>query len=39
MSLNLISDDSLVRHMNNSCVSLLSHGFVFFVISRFSLIC
>ena len=35
MSLDLISDDSLVRHMNNSRVCFLSHGFVFFVISRF----
>ena len=35
MSLDLISDDSLVRHMNNSRVCLLSHGIVLFVISRF----
>ena len=34
MSLDLMSDDSLVRYMNISLVSLLFHGIVFFVISR-----
>ena len=35
MSLDFMSDDSLVRYMNNSLVCLLFHGIVFFVISRF----
>ena len=30
MSLDLISDDSLVRHLNNSRFCLLSHGIVLF---------
>ena len=35
MSLDFMSDDSLVRYMNNSLVCLLFHGIVFYVISRF----
>ena len=35
MSLDFMSDDSLVRYMNNSLVCLLFHGIVLFVISRF----
>ena len=34
MSLDFISDDSLVRSMNNSLVCLLFHGIILFVISR-----
>ena len=37
MSLDFMSDDSLVRYMSNSLVCLLFHGIVFFVIGRFFL--
>ena len=37
MSLDFMSDDSLVRYMNNSLVCLLFHGIVFLVIGRFFL--